>query len=34
MLPHLGLALGVGLVSAIAFGWVIIGSLLPKLVRG
>jgi hypothetical protein len=34
MLPQLGLAVGVGLVSATALAWVIVGSLLPKLVRG
>jgi hypothetical protein len=32
-LPELGLALSVGLVSAVALAWVVVGSQLPRVVR-
>ena len=32
-LPELGVAASVGLVSAIALAWMVVGSQLPKVVR-
>jgi len=32
-LPEFGVAASVGLVSAVALGWVVVGCLLPKVVR-
>jgi hypothetical protein len=34
MLPEFGLSASMGLVSAVALGWVVVGSQLPRVVRG
>jgi len=33
-LPEFGVAASVGLVSAVALAWVVVGAQLPKVIRG